>query len=141
MSLNTLQANERDSQDGADPGKFLQGPEGLSPRPGGLRRAGRDGAVLRSRWTLGRSAASYHERDIATGIYKEPVAGRVATHGLNIDGDDQADRQAHGGPDRAAYACAENLIWWSEQLGRAVPPGSMGGHHDVGLEVADRDGR
>jgi MOSC domain-containing protein YiiM len=70
---------------------------------------------------------THHERDVTTGIYKEPVAGRVATHGVNIDGDDQADRRAHGGPDRAAYAYAgEDLAWWSEQLGRPVPPGSMG---------------
>jgi MOSC domain-containing protein YiiM len=70
---------------------------------------------------------THRERDVTTGIYKEPVAGRVATHGVNIDGDEQADRQVHGGPDRAAYAYAqEDLTWWSEQLGRPVPPGSMG---------------
>jgi len=86
-----------------------------------------DGAVLVS-VNVGRIRhVGHHERDIATGIFKEPVAGRVATHGVNIDGDDQADRQAHGGPDRAAYAYAEeDLIWWSEQLGRPVTPGSMG---------------
>jgi MOSC domain-containing protein YiiM len=70
---------------------------------------------------------THHGRDVTTGIYKEPVADRVATNGVNIDGDDQADRQVHGGPDRAAYAYAqEDLTWWSERLGRAVPPGSMG---------------
>jgi len=33
-----------------------------------------------------------------------PVEGRVAARGVNLDGDDQADRQAHGGPDKAVYA-------------------------------------
>ena len=86
-----------------------------------------DGPVLVS-VNVGRIRHISHQgRDVTTGIYKEPVAGRVATHGVNIDGDDQADRHAHGGPDRAAYAYAqEDLTWWSEQLGRPVPPGSMG---------------
>ena len=81
---------------------------------------------------------AHHERDVTTGIYKEPVVGRVATHGVNIDGDNQADGRAHGGPDRAAYAYAEeDLIWWSEQLGRPVRPGSMGENLTTsGLEVS-----
>jgi MOSC domain-containing protein YiiM len=29
------------------------------------------------------------------------VPGRVAVRGVNIDGDEQADRSAHGGPDKA----------------------------------------
>jgi MOSC domain-containing protein YiiM len=66
-------------------------------------------------------------REVLTGIFKEPVAGRVAVRGVNLDGDDQADRRAHGGPDRAAYAyAAEDLDWWARELGRAVLPGSMG---------------
>jgi MOSC domain-containing protein YiiM len=69
----------------------------------------------------------HHDRDVTTGIFKAPVEGPVATHGVNLDGDDQADRRAHGGPDRAAYAYAsEDLAWWSEQLARPLPPGSMG---------------
>ena len=48
----------------------------------------------------------HHDRTVTTGIFKRPVAGRVATHGVNVDGDDQADRSVHGGPDRALYAYA-----------------------------------
>jgi len=69
----------------------------------------------------------HHDRIVPTGIYKVPVEGRVATAGVNLVGDDQADRRAHGGPERALYAySAEDLDWWSEQIGSEVRPGSMG---------------
>ena len=47
-------------------------------------------------------------RPVATGrrvvepaIRTRPVAGRVAVRGVNVDGDDHADRTVHGGPDKA----------------------------------------
>ena len=47
--------------------------------------------------------------------------------GVNLDGDDQADRSVHGGPDKAVYAYAsEDLAWWAEGLGQPVEPGSFG---------------
>ncbi|MBV8726730.1 MAG: MOSC domain-containing protein [Candidatus Eremiobacteraeota bacterium] len=66
-------------------------------------------------------------RLITTGIFKEPVVGRVRLRGVNLDGDDQADRSVHGGPERAAYAYAgEDYDWWSGELGRACAPGTFG---------------
>ncbi len=66
-------------------------------------------------------------RTVTTAIGKRPVIGRVATAGVNLAGDDQADRSVHGGPDRAIYAYAvEDLDWWAMTLGRPVPPGTMG---------------
>ena len=60
-------------------------------------------------------------------IWKEPVSGRVAVRGVNIDGDDQADRNAHGGPHRALYAyAAEDTDWWQNELGRELGPGTFG---------------
>src|SRR5437588_12996849 len=38
---------------------------------------------------------------ISTGIFKQPVQGRVAVRRLNLDGDRQADLTVHGGPDKA----------------------------------------
>jgi MOSC domain-containing protein YiiM len=71
--------------------------------------------------------AAHASREVATAIFKEPVTGRVAVRGTSLAGDEQADRRAHGGPDRVAYAYAvEDLQWWSGELGRPVPPGSMG---------------
>ena len=64
---------------------------------------------------------------ITTGIFKESIAGRVQLRGVNLDGDDQADRGVHGGPDRAAYAYAsEDYGWWSTELGRRCEPGTFG---------------
>ncbi|MET0144873.1 MAG: MOSC domain-containing protein [Ilumatobacteraceae bacterium] len=66
-------------------------------------------------------------RSVTSAIGKQPVAGRVATVGDNLAGDDQADRSVHGGPDRAVYAYAsEDLEWWAGEIGRPVPAGSMG---------------
>jgi MOSC domain-containing protein YiiM len=95
-------------------------------------------ATLRS-VNVGRiTVHEHHGRQVSTGIFKEPVTGRVSTRGDNIDGDDQADRAVHGGPDRAAYAYAsEDLVWWEGELGRDVPPGSMGENlTTTGLDVS-----
>lgn len=69
----------------------------------------------------------YDGKDVVTGIFKEPLDGRVMVAGVNISGDDQADRSVHGGPDRALYAyAAEDYAWWSGELGRDLPPGTFG---------------
>ena len=36
-------------------------------------------------------------RTVMTGSYKQPVGGRVMVRALKIDGDGQADLNAHGG--------------------------------------------
>jgi MOSC domain-containing protein YiiM len=54
----------------------------------------------------------YHGRPTFSAIWKSPQAGRVAARGVNLEGDDQADRAAHGGPHKAVYAYAiEDLRW------------------------------
>jgi MOSC domain-containing protein YiiM len=69
----------------------------------------------------------WYGRAVTTGIWKVPVDGRVAVRGVNLDGDDQADRRVHGGPDKAVYAYAvEDYAWWSEQLGRELGPATFG---------------
>jgi len=61
----------------------------------------------------------YRGRPAKSAIWKSPVSGRVAVRGVNLEGDDQADRQAHGGPDKAVYAYAvEDTRWWESQIGR-----------------------
>src|SRR3712207_9252150 len=55
-------------------------------------------------------------RYVRSAIWKQPVEGRVAVRGVNVDGDDQADRRVHGGPDKAVYAyAAEDTRWWEER--------------------------
>lgn len=69
----------------------------------------------------------WRDRDVLTSIFKHPVAGRVAVQGVNVAGDDQADRSVHGGPDKAVYAYAqEDLEWWSDGLGVSLGPGAFG---------------
>jgi len=64
---------------------------------------------------------------VTTGIFKSPVEGRIRFEGVNLHGDDQADRQNHGGPIRAAYAYAsEDYRWWQTTLGRTLSPGKFG---------------
>lgn len=66
-------------------------------------------------------------RTYTSAIWKEPVPGRVDVCGVNVDGDDQADRDVHGGVDKAVYAyAAEDYEWWSSELGTVVAPGTFG---------------
>jgi MOSC domain-containing protein YiiM len=70
---------------------------------------------------------SYRGRQVMTGIWKEPVDGRVAVRGVNVDGDDQADRKVHGGVDKAIYAYSrEDYEWWEGELARSMDPGTFG---------------
>ncbi|CAA9489351.1 MAG: Uncharacterized protein conserved in bacteria [uncultured Solirubrobacteraceae bacterium] len=74
-----------------------------------------------------------------TAIWKSPVRGRVALRGVNLRGDDQADRTVHGGPDKAVYAyAAEDTEWWEGQLGSPLGAGAFGENLTVrGLPVSD----
>lgn len=66
-------------------------------------------------------------RPLMSAIDKAPVEGRVRVEGVNVAGDEQADRRVHGGPDKAVYAYArEDAQWWAEQLDREIPPGMFG---------------
>ena len=65
-------------------------------------------------------------RQVTSGIWKEPVEGPVVVAGVNLVGDDQADRRVHGGPDKAVYAYAvEDYEWWSATTG-PLAPGTFG---------------
>jgi MOSC domain-containing protein YiiM len=79
----------------------------------------------------------YNGRPARSAIWKSPVAGRVAARGVNLAGDDQADRGAHGGPDKAVYAYAvEDLGWWAREIGRPLQSGELGENLTTeGLEV------
>src|SRR3954451_21794502 len=69
----------------------------------------------------------YNGRPARSAIWKSPVVGRIAARGVNLAGDDQADRKAHGGPDKAVYAYAvEDLRWWEQEIGRPLAHGEFG---------------
>lgn len=69
----------------------------------------------------------YKGRPAESAIWKRPVGGRVRAEGVNLGGDEQADRGVHGGPDKAIYAYAiEDHAWWGEKLGRQLEYGEFG---------------
>jgi MOSC domain-containing protein YiiM len=53
---------------------------------------------------------TWHGKPVTTGIFKEPVAGRVTVRTLNLDGDRQADLRVHGGREKAVYASARTRV-------------------------------
>ena len=77
-------------------------------------------------------------RPLMSAIGKAPVEGRVRVAGVNLEGDDQADRRVHGGPDKAVYAyAAEDAAFWAAELGRELGPGAFGENLTTeGLDVS-----
>jgi MOSC domain-containing protein YiiM len=66
---------------------------------------------------------TWHGKIVTTGIFKQPVSGRVALRKLNLDGDRQADLSAHGGEYKAVYCYpVEHYANWKKELpGRDLP--------------------
>ena len=67
-------------------------------------------------------------RTVTTGIFKQPVDGRVALRKLNLDGDRQADLTVHGGEYKAVYCYPiEHYDYWKKELpGRELPTAIFG---------------
>ena len=90
--------------------------------------------------------ALYKGATISTGIFKQPVAGAIALRTLNLEGDQQADLTAHGGPNKAVYGYpSEHYPFWREQLpGMDLPWGVFGenftteGLAEKDLHIGDR---
>ena len=69
----------------------------------------------------------WRTRSFTTAIVKEPVLGQRRIEGINVVGDDQADRSVHGGRSKALYAySSEDYAWWSDQLHAEMYPGLFG---------------
>ena len=70
----------------------------------------------------------WHGINVTTGIFKNPVEGRVAMRTLNLDGDRQADLTVHGGQYKAVYCYAlSHYDYWKKELpGHDLPMGSFG---------------
>jgi len=78
-------------------------------------------------------------RVVESAIAKAPLEGPVAVRGVNLEGDDQADRSVHGGPDQAVYAYAsEDIAFWSDVTGLDLGPGAFGENLTLaGVDVSD----
>jgi MOSC domain-containing protein YiiM len=69
----------------------------------------------------------WHDKVVSTGIFKEPVSGRVPMRRTNLDGDRQADLTVHGGVSKAVYCYPhEHYAFWEQELGRTLPMGMFG---------------
>jgi MOSC domain-containing protein YiiM len=72
----------------------------------------------------------WNGRIVRTGIFKEPVHGRVVLRKLNLDGDRQADLTVHGGAEKAVYAySAAHYDYWLRELANADLPFGMFGEN------------
>ena len=71
-----------------------------------------------------------HGEPVSTGIFKEPVPGRIMLHMLNLDGDRQADLSVHGGPTKAVYGYpSEHYDFWRRELPDMNLPWGMFGEN------------
>jgi MOSC domain-containing protein YiiM len=69
----------------------------------------------------------YRGKPLETGIYKHPAAGPVQLGHEGFDGDGQADRINHGGPDKAVCVYPiEHYAYWEEQLGTKLDYSAFG---------------
>jgi MOSC domain-containing protein YiiM len=71
--------------------------------------------------------------ELTTAFGKRPVAGPVRVGRLNLEGDAQADRRYHGGPDMAVLACSADHYprWRAELSWPELPLGGFGENFSV----------
>jgi MOSC domain-containing protein YiiM len=88
----------------------------------------------------------YKGKTVTTGIFKEPLEGRIRLRTLNLDGDRQADLSVHGGPSKAVYAYPfEHYEYWRAEFpGMNLPWGMFGenftteGLREDSVNIGDR---
>jgi len=81
----------------------------------------------------------WHGHTVTTGIFKEPVEGRIKLRTLNLDGDRQADLTVHGGEYKAVYCypLAHYFYWKKELPGRDIPIGMFGENFTIDGPLED----
>jgi MOSC domain-containing protein YiiM len=88
----------------------------------------------------------WRRRTVTTGIYKDPVEGRIMLRRSNLEGDEQADLRVHGGWDKAVYVYpSEHYAFWRTELpGMHLPYGMFGenftteGLDESSVRIGDR---
>lgn len=70
---------------------------------------------------------AYRGKTIPSGFVKSPAAGPLRLSRTGLDGDEQADRKNHGGPEKAVCVYPlEHYLYWEGRLGRILPPAAFG---------------
>ncbi len=89
---------------------------------------------------------TWHGINVTTGIFKQPVQGRIPLRKLNLDGDRQADLNVHGGEHKVVYCYpVEHYTYWKQELpGRELPMAVFGGNfttdglHEDSVHLGDQ---
>ncbi|MFZ5815671.1 MAG: MOSC domain-containing protein [Bacillota bacterium] len=64
---------------------------------------------------------------VLSAIQKQPLDGPVHLGRLGLEGDQQADLEHHGGPDKAVCVYAyDHYPFWEQELGRTLGPSAFG---------------
>ena len=82
----------------------------------------------------------YNGEPVATGIFKEPVSGRVKVGKINLEGDRQADLRVHGGYYKAVYAYpSEHYDFWRAELPEMELPFAVFGENLTTSGILETD--
>lgn len=82
----------------------------------------------------------YRGEPVATGIYKEPIAGRIKVNEFNLEGDRQADLRVHGGYYKAVYVYpSEHYDFWKSELPETDLPFGIFGENLTTDGLLERD--
>lgn len=75
-----------------------------------------------------KSAENPMEREWESGIFKQPIQGPVLLTKTGLQGDGQADKENHGGPEKAIFVYPfEHYESWQKELDtKEIGPGAMG---------------
>jgi MOSC domain-containing protein YiiM len=70
----------------------------------------------------------HKSKTVSTGIFKQPVSGRIAVNQFNLAGDQQVDLVNHGGEHKAVYGFAsDHYAFWKQKLNQSeFPYGKFG---------------
>jgi MOSC domain-containing protein YiiM len=83
--------------------------------------------IVHALYVGGTATHEYQGREVETAFFKYPVEGARLLTKLGFEGDAQADRVHHGGPDKAALLYAlEHYDYWRENLGKDPGPSALG---------------
>lgn len=70
---------------------------------------------------------TFDGKELATGIYKEPLDTTLHLSKVQLTGDGQADLEHHGGEDKAVCVYSyEHYAYWEERLGQPLRCGAFG---------------
>ncbi|MGO1332177.1 MOSC domain-containing protein, partial [Cellulosimicrobium funkei] len=84
-------------------------------------------AVVLEVRTGGVGTVAHRGREVPTAFRKRPRLGPVAVGTEGLEGDAQADRRVHGGPEKAVCVYpVEHYAAWRDELGADLPPGAFG---------------